>query len=175
MDLFCYPSRQVDTQKARCAECRTDISIPSSYAHGDHVKCATCGTRHKVVRSGEAVRLVLADIGPLKDALRNYELQQDRLEAELRHARASFGIGVNGIGIGVAYAIWQVGFRDGQIGTGLLWEVVTVAIVSGVLLELANYFFLAKRQRVKRLSAEIEEAQAHSDEIEQQIRESGRV
>jgi len=175
MDLFCYPSRQVDTQKARCAECRTDISIPSSYAHGDHVKCATCGTRHKVVRSGEAVRLVLADIGPLKDALRNYELQQDRLEAELRHARASFGIGVNGIGIGVAYAIWQVGFRDGQIGTGLLWEVVTVAIVSGVLLELANYFFLAKRKAMSRLSQEIEEVEAQARAIQQKIREASRV
>ena len=111
----------MDTQKARCAECRTDISIPSTYAHGDHVKCATCQTRHKVVRSGEAVRLVLADVGPLKDALRANEMQQSRLEAELRHARASLGIGVpNGIGISVAYAIWQVGFKDRQIGMPLL-------------------------------------------------------
>ena len=31
---------------------------------------------------------------------------------------------------------------------------------SGVLLELLNYFFLAKRQKVKRLSAELEEARA---------------
>src|SRR5438445_278668 len=54
LDLWTYFAilrGQVDTQKARCAECRTDISIPSTYAHGDHVKCATCQTRHKVVRS----------------------------------------------------------------------------------------------------------------------------
>jgi hypothetical protein len=165
----------VDTQKVRCAECRTEISVPSTYAHGDHIKCATCGTRHKVVRSGEAVRLVLADIGPLKEALRANEMQQSRLEAELRHARARFGIGVNGIGISVAYAIWQVGFKDRPIGMPLFWEVVTVAIISGVLLELANYFFLAKRKAMSRLSGEIEEVEAERRSLEQKIREASRV
>ena len=96
----------MDTQKARCVECRSEISVPGSYAHGDHVKCPTCGTRHKVVRSGEAVRLVLADITPLKEALRANEAQVSRLEAELRHARHSFRIGVNGIGFGVVYVVW---------------------------------------------------------------------
>ena len=165
----------MDGQKARCAECRTEIEIPSSYAHGDHVKCATCGTRHKVVRTGEAVRLVLADVGPLKETLRQYEAQQNRLEAELRHARASFGVGVNGIGIGVAYAIWQVAFKEGQIGLPLLWEVVAVAVVSGVLLELANYFFLAKRKAMSRLSQEIEEVEAEARALQQKIREASRV
>jgi hypothetical protein len=165
----------VNGQKARCAECRTEIEIPSSYAHGDHVKCATCGTRHKVVRTGEAVRLVLADVGPLKETLRQYEAQQNRLEAELRHARASFGVGVNGIGIGVAYAIWQVAFKEGQIGLPLLWEVVAVAVVSGVLLELANYFFLAKRKAMSRLSQEIEEVEAEARAVQQKIREASRV
>jgi len=165
----------VNGQKARCAECRTEIEIPSSYAHGDHVKCATCGTRHKVVRTGEAVRLVLADVGPLKETLRQYEAQQNRLEAELRHARASFGVGVNGIGIGVAYAIWQVAFKEGQIGVPLLWEAVAVAVVSGVLLELANYFFLAKRKAMSRLSQEIEEVEAEARAVQQKIREASRV
>jgi len=164
----------VDTQKARCTECRTEITVPSSYAHGDHVKCVTCGTRHKVVRSGEAVRLVLADITPLKDALRANEVQQTRLEAELRHARASFGVGVNGVGIGVAYAIWQVGFKDRQIGTDLLWEVIVVAVVSGVLLELANYFFLAKRKAMSRLAEEIDAVEAEARTLEQKIREASR-
>jgi len=127
------------------------------------------------VRSGEAVRVVLADIGPLKDALRAHEMQQSRLEAELRHARASFGVGVNGIGLGVAYAIWQVGFKDGQIGMPLLWEVVAVAILSGVLLELANYFFLAKRKAMSRLSGEIEEVEAERRSLQQKIREASRV
>jgi len=139
------------------------------------VKCATCGTRHKVVRSGEAVRLVLADIGPLKEALRANEAQQNRLEAELRHARASFGVGVNGIGIGVAYAIWQVGFKDRQIGMGLVWEVVGVAVICGVLLELANYFFLAKRKAMSRLAHEIEETEAEARALQQKIREASRV
>jgi hypothetical protein len=139
------------------------------------VKCATCGTRHKVVRTGEAVRLVLADIGPLKEALHGYEVQLSRLEAELRHARASYGIGVNGIGLGVAYAIWQVGFQDRQIGMGLLWEVILVAVLSGVLLELANYFFLAKRKAMSRLAAEMEEVEAEARAIQQKIREASRV
>jgi len=127
------------------------------------------------VRSGEAVRVVLADIGPLKDALRAHEMQQSRLEAELRHARASFGVGVNGMGLGVAYAIWQVGFKDGQIGMPLLWEVVAVAMLSGVLLELANYFFLAKRKAMSRLSGEIEDVEAERRSLQQKIREASRV
>ena len=139
------------------------------------MKCATCGTRHKVVRTGEAVRLVLADIAPLKEALHGYEVQLSRLEAELRHARASYGIGVNGIGLGVAYAIWQVGFQDRQIGMGLLWEVIMVAVLSGVLLELANYFFLAKRKAMSRLAGEIEEVEAEARAIQQKIREASRV
>jgi DNA-directed RNA polymerase subunit RPC12/RpoP len=164
----------MDTQKARCAECRTEVAVPSSYAHGDHIKCSTCGTRHKVVRTGEAVRLVLADIGPLKDALRANETQLTRLEAELRMARASFGIGVNGVGIGVAYAIWQLGFKDGVIGMPLLWEVIGVAVGSGVLLELANHFFLAKRKVMSRLSGEIDESRAEARVLQQKIRESSR-
>lgn len=166
----------METQKARCAECRTEISVPSTYAHGDHVKCATCGTRHKVVRSGgDAVRLVLADVGPLRDALRANEMQQSRLEAELRAARASFGIGVNGIGLGVAYAIWQVGFKDRQIAIDLLWEVVGVAVLCGVLLEMANYLFLAKRKAMSRLSDEIAQVEAEATALKQKIRESSRV
>lgn len=167
----------MDTQKARCAECRTEISVPSTYAHGDHVKCATCGTRHKVVRSGgDGVRLVLADVGPLKDALRANEMQQSRLEAELRAARASFGIGVpNGIGLSVAYAIWQVGFKDRQIALDLLWEVIGVAVLCGVLLEMANYLFLAKRKAISRLSDEIEQVEAEATTLKQKIRESSRV
>jgi predicted RNA-binding Zn-ribbon protein involved in translation (DUF1610 family) len=165
----------MDTQKARCAECRSEISVPATYAHGDHVKCPTCGTRHKVVRSGEAVRLVLADTTPIKEALRANEAQVTRLEAELRHARASFGVGVNGIGIGVAYAIWQVGFKDRPIELGLVWEVVGVAVLCGVLLELANFFFLAKRKQMSRLNREIEEVRTEGRALQQKLREASRV
>lgn len=165
----------MDTQKARCAECRTEIVIPDTYAQGDHIKCPTCGTRHKVSRSGDSVRVVLADVGPLKDALRANEMQLSRLEAELRAARASFGIGVNGIGIGVAYAIWQVGFKDRPIAMDLLWEVIGVAILCGVLLEMANYLFLAKRKVMSRLSDEIEEVETEATTLKQKIREASRV
>ena len=36
----------------------------------------------------------------------------ERLEDEIRGARRSFGIGVNGLGIGVAYAIYQVALKE---------------------------------------------------------------
>ena len=35
-------------QKARCVHCREDVTVPDHYAHGDHVKCGACGTKHKV-------------------------------------------------------------------------------------------------------------------------------
>ena len=97
--------------------------FPNSYAHGDHIKCGACGTKHKVVR-GDRLRLVLADIGPLRDALAQNEQLSTRLEAELAHARGSFGIGANGFGIGVVYALYQVGMRGAPIGKGLLWSIV---------------------------------------------------
>ncbi|PYQ15602.1 MAG: hypothetical protein DMF80_08360 [Acidobacteria bacterium] len=165
----------MDTQKARCVECRSEISVPGSYAHGDHVKCPTCGTRHKVVRSGEAVRLVLADITPLKEALRANEAQVSRLEAELRHARHSFRIGVNGIGFGVVYVVWQIALKERPIGTDLVWEAVGVAVLTGVLLELANFFFFAKRKQMSRLSREIEEVEAEGRALQQKLREASRV
>jgi hypothetical protein len=119
---------------------------------------------------------VLADVGPLKDALRANEMQQSRLEAELRAARASFGIGVpNGIGLSVAYAIWQVGFKDRPIALDLLWEVIGVAVLCGILLELANYLFLAKRKVMSRLSEEIEDLETEAGTLKQKIREASRV
>ena len=117
----------------------------------------------------------MLEMPPLKDALRANQAQQSRLESELRMARASFGVGVNGIGIGVAYAIWQVALKEHALDQELAVRTVVVMIVSGVVLELLNYFFLAKRQRVKRLTAELEEARQESHELDQKIRESSRV
>ena len=160
--------------KGRCVHCRSDIAIPATYAHGDFIKCGTCGTQHKVMR-GEGVRLVIADVAPLREALRANDALVERLQDELKGARRSFGIGANGIGIGVAYAIYLVAFQEHTLDMELATKSVMAMVGSGIVLELLNYFFLAKRQRVRRLSAEIEEAQANSDEIEQKIRESGRV
>jgi hypothetical protein len=160
--------------KARCVHCRDEISIADRYAHGDHIKCGVCSTKHKVVR-GDRLRLVIADVGPLRDSLAQNEKLVERLEAELAHARASLGIGANGFGIGVAYAVYQVGVNGAPIGKGLLWTSLGVAIFAGVLLEAANWSFLAKRSKMTRLAGELDEALAEGEKLRQQIREASRV
>jgi hypothetical protein len=160
--------------KARCVHCREEISVADHYAHGDHIKCGVCSTKHKVVR-GDRLRLVIADVGPLRDALAQNERMVERLEAELAHARASFGIGANGVGIGVAFALYQLGFGGASIGMSLLWTSLGVAIVSGLLLEGANWSFLAKRSAITRLSQELAEARTEGQKLRQQIREAGKV
>ncbi len=162
------------TVVARCLHCRSDVTVPDSYAHGDHIKCGACGTQHKVSR-GDVLRLVLADAGPLKDALRGNEQLVERLEAELRTARGSWGVGVNGLGVGVAFALWQVARNDQPWSGDLLAKAVAIAILSGVILEAMNYFFLAKRQQITRLSAEIEAARLESQRLRQLIRDASRV
>jgi hypothetical protein len=161
-------------QKARCVHCRTEIAIPDSYAHGDHIKCGTCGTKHKVSR-GEILRLVLADVTPLREALRENERMVERLEDEIRGARRSLGIGVNGLGIGVLYAIVQVGLNDAAITTRLAWESLGIALLVGIGLELANHLFLAKRQRIHRLTEELREAREAGRQLQKVIREAGRL
>jgi len=161
-------------QKLRCAHCRSEIVVPSSYQHGDHIKCGSCGMRHKVSR-GDVLRLVIADVAPLKEALEANESLVDRLEAELRHARGSFGVGVKGLGLALIYALWQIMRNDHPIDTALAWQAAMVAIFSGLTLEALNYFFLAKRQRLRRLGAEIDEAREEGLALQQKIREASRV
>jgi hypothetical protein len=161
-------------QKSRCMHCRSDIVVPDSYHHGDHIKCGSCGMRHKVSR-GDVLRLVLADVGPLKDALNANKQLVDRLEADLHHARGSFGIGVNGLGIAVIYALWQIVQRDRPIDSSLAWQAVAVAVLSGLLLEAANFLFLAKRKRLSQLGNELSEARAEGRSLQQKIREASRV
>jgi len=163
-----------DAPKARCTHCRSDVAVPEQYAHGDHIKCGTCGTKHKVVR-GEKLRLVLADVTPLKETLaQNHQLVQ-RLEADLAQARGSLGLGANGIGLGVIYAIYQLAANEAPLDGALVGSAVAVAVVSGILLEAANFLFLAKRQAMTRLSAELEEARDEAAQLRQKIREAGRV
>jgi hypothetical protein len=162
------------SQKARCISCRVDITVPDSYAQGDHIKCGSCGTQHKIIR-GESLKLVLADVGPLKDALRQNHVLIERLENDLAAARGSFGMGVNGLGIALIYVLWQVGQKDRMFERALLWEALALAVASGLLLELANYLFLAKRMAMGRLSDEIDAARADAKQLEQKIREGSRV
>jgi hypothetical protein len=154
--------------------CREEVSVPDTYAHGDHVKCGSCGTKHKVAR-GDRLRLVLADVGPLRDALAQNEHLVNRLQAELAHARASFGIGANGVGIGVIFAVYQVGMKAAPLSMDLLLNAVGIAIVSGLMLEAANWSFLAKRSAITRLSEELREARGDGARLRQQLREAARV
>jgi hypothetical protein len=162
------------TQRARCVHCRAEIAVPDSYAHGDHIKCGSCGTKHKVSR-GDTLRLVLADVAPLREALADNVRLVERLEDEMRGARRSLGIGVNGLGIGVLYAIVQVGVNDKPISTALGWQSLGIAIVVGIALELANHLFLSKRQRIQRLSADLQEARDAGRHLQKVIREAGRL
>ena len=162
--------------KGRCVHCRADILVPDSYHHGDHVKCGQCGTRHKVSRGErEGVRLVLADVGPLRDALRANQNLVGRLEDELRGARHSIGLGANGLGIGVAYLIWKFVVKDVPMSTSLIWEAAMVGVAAGIGLELLNYVALAKRKAISRISHELDEAREEGRALQQKIREAGRV
>jgi hypothetical protein len=165
---------ETGAQQAPCVSCREAISVPSRYAHGDHIVCGSCRTKHKVVR-GDRLKLVLADVAPLRDALSQNEQLVTRLEAELAHARASFGIGVNGIGIGVIFALYQMGMKGAPLSTNLLLNALGIAIVSGLLLEAANWSFLAKRSAITRISGELEEARSEGARIRHQLREASRV
>ena len=165
---------ETGSHSARCVHCREDVSVPDRYAHGDHIKCGACGTKHKVVR-GDHLRLVIADVSPLRDALGINQQLVNRLEAELAQARGSFGIGANGIGIGLIFALYQVGMNGAPLSTGLIANAAGVALVSGLLLEAANWSFLAKRSAITRITSELEEARAEGQRIRQQIREANRV
>jgi len=163
-----------DAQNAACSYCRSEIAVPAQYAHGDHIKCGSCGTKRKVVR-GERLRLVLADAAPLRDALVQNEQLVTRLEGELSHARGSFGVGANGVGIAVIFALYQIAAKEATLGKALLVEAVAVAVGSGLLLEAFNYLFFAKRHLMTRLSGELEEARAEGVRLRQKIREAERV
>jgi hypothetical protein len=162
------------TQKARCVHCRAEVAVPDAYAHGDHIKCGSCGTKHKVSR-GETLRLVLADVGPLRDALRENQRMAERLEDEIRGARRSLGIGINGLGIGVLYALVQIGVNEQQVSKELFWKALGIALLVGILLELANHLFLAKRQKISRLTTELHETREAGRNLQKVIREAGRL
>jgi hypothetical protein len=160
-------------QKARCVYCRTDVSVPDTYAHGDHIKCATCGTRHKVQR-GDVLKLVIADVAPLREALRANEQLIERLEDEMRKVRRNIGIGANGLWLGIGFAVWQVVLNEQPIDFDLAWQTVAVALAAGFALELLNFLFLSKRRAISRLGAELEEARAEGRQLQQKIRDASR-
>lgn len=162
------------TASPRCVMCRVEVAVSAAYEHGDQVKCGSCGTLHKVLR-GERVRLVLADVGTLRESVRTAEKHVRQIEQELQTARGSMGIGVNGLGVGLAYVVWQIGLQETPWSTALLWKAGLLSLAAAVLLEVANYLFLAKRQHLTRLSHEVEAARAELLQLRQRLREAGRV
>ncbi len=162
------------TAKAPCVNCREAVEIPERYAQGDHIRCGACGTDHKLVR-GDKLRLVIADVGPLRDALGQNEQLVRRLESDLAQARASLGIGANGFGIGVIFLVYRLAIAGDTLSTALVVGAVLIALVSGALLEGANWLFLAKRHKIDSLSAELQEARADASRLRAQIRDSLRT
>jgi hypothetical protein len=162
------------SESARCVNCRSEVSVPPSYAHGDHIKCATCGTQHKVQR-GNVTRLVLADAGPIRESLRETQHRIATLEGALRSARHSVGLGVNGLGLGLIYILYQVGRNDVSWSQDLLWTAGGIALGSGLVLEVCNYLFLAKRKAITQLSGEIAQLRSDARTLQQKIRDATRA
>ncbi len=159
------------TPSSRCMECQAEITVPDSYADGDQIKCRVCGTPLKV-RRGPPLRLVLADVEPVRTQIRATQENVARLERALRKARGSVGIGVNGLAVAVAYVAWQIAFKDELISTGLILSAVAWAVVAGVALEAANFFFLAKRREMDRLTDEIAQLKQEGYALNRKLREA---
>jgi hypothetical protein len=155
----------------RCMECQAEVDVPESYADGDQIKCRVCGTALKVRRS-PALRLVLADVEPVRAQIRANQTAVAQLERDLRKARGSMGIGVNGLAVAVAYVAWQIVFRDQLISTGLILAAGVLALVAGVALEAANYLFLAKRREMDRLSDEVAQLKQEGYALNRKLREA---
>ncbi len=160
--------------RLRCVHCREEVEVSDRYAHGDHVRCGHCGTDHKLVR-GDRVRLVLGDVAPLRDALAQNGQLITRIESDLARTRWSFGIGANGIAIALLVGVYRVAVDEAPIDGALAWTCVAVALFSALLLEFANWGFLAKRNAIERLTRELTEAREDGNRLRAQIRESTRV
>ncbi len=162
------------TAKAPCVNCREAVEVSERYAQGDHIRCGACGTDHKILR-GDKVRLVIGDVAPLRDALVQNEQLVRRLQSDLALARGSFGIGANGFGIGVIFALYQIAIDGEPLSKSLIVNAILIALGSGALLEGANWLFLAKRHKIDRLTREIDEAQADASKLRAQIRDANRA
>lgn len=158
---------------ARCASCRFDVPVPDSYAEGAQIACGRCSVQLRIVRQG-GLRLVIADPLALRESLRQLKLDIAQTNRELQAARASWGIGVNGLGIGVLYVVAKVGLEERRLDRGLILEAVVLSVLVGVVLELVNTLFLAKRQAISRLTEQLRLATAEQKELERKIRESSR-
>lgn len=158
---------------ARCISCRSEVSVPDSYAEGSQIACGSCAVQLRIVRT-DGLRLVIADPLALQESLRQLKLDITRANRELQAARASWGIGVNGFGVGVLYVVARVALEEREFNRGLIVEAVILSVIVGALLELVNYLFLAKRQAISRLTEQLRLAVAEQRELQRKIRESSR-
>lgn len=158
---------------ARCVSCRSEVSVPDSYTDGAQISCGSCSAQLRIVRTG-GLRLVIADPLALRETLRQLKLDISQANRELQTARASWGIGVNGFGIGVLYVVAKVALEERHLNRGLIVEAVALSVLVGVVLELVNTLFLAKRQTISRLTEQLGRAAAEQKELERKIRESSR-
>jgi hypothetical protein len=158
---------------ARCISCRSEVSVPDTYADGSQIDCSNCGSQLRVVRAG-GLRLVVGDPRVLQESLRRINLDIAQATRELQTARASWGIGVNGLGIGVLYVVARVALDQREFDRTLIVEAVVLSVIVGVLLEVANTLFLAKRQTISRLTEQIRLAVAEQRELQRKLRESSR-
>jgi hypothetical protein len=161
-----------DTTPGKCLNCRAEVQVPNTFAEGEMTECGVCGISLKILRPGGGLRLVIADLTPFRDEVRAKQKQIKELEGDLAKARASFGIGANGFGLGVMYVIAQVGLEEKPLTSGLIWIGVAIALVTGIGLEVSNLLFLAKRREMTRLDEEIAQAQADLKEVQRKIKDS---
>jgi hypothetical protein len=158
---------------ARCISCRAEVPVPDSYEEGSQVGCPSCAVQLKIVRKG-GLRLVIADVLALQDQLRETKTLIAEASRDLQRAKASWGIGVNGLGLGVLYVVARVALDERTLDRKLALEAVVLALVVGGLLEAANYLFLAKRRAITDLTKQLQGAIADQKELQRKIRESSR-
>jgi hypothetical protein len=157
---------------APCVHCRTNVTVPTSYTDGDHIKCGACNTQHRVVRGNGSLRLVIADIAPLREALRVHNQRIESLENQLQAARGSFGIGANGFGVGVIYVLLKVAWEEQPLTREIIVNAVVIALLTGFVLELANFLFLSKRRLMNQLSEELETMRHEAKDLQKKIRDA---
>jgi hypothetical protein len=152
------------------------VPVPETYAHGVILGCQTCKSQLRLLRNEKGVlRLVIADAAPLRDQVAFNRAHVDKLQADLRVARHSLGVGTNGFGVGVIYMVARLAREDRVLNMQLLTEAVIIALVVGVLLEAANYFFLAKRKTMTRLAIEIDQMRDEQQMLQSLIRDAERA
>ena len=165
----------MDGDKARCIECRSEILIPETFASGDIVPCGRCDTKHRLLRGRGSVRLVLADASRLRENLLAARQRMRAVESDLARARGSWGIGVNGLGLGLIYVLVKLMVEDLPWSDELVRNGLVVAVMCGIALEAANYLFLAKRKAIDTCKHELWELEGQVKDLEKKIREASRA